>query len=119
VQLDVRPVIRNDEVLAGSETIYDIESDQDTWPADFFRDRLHPEDRPIAEETFRRAQPDKTDYEVSYRIVLPDGSVKHMHSVGHPVLNQSGELVEFIGTFDGCHRTVEDQNRARESFRGN
>ena len=46
----------------------------------------------------RRAQLDKTDYDASYRIVLPDGSIKHIFSVGHPVLNQSGELVEFVGT---------------------
>jgi len=78
--------------------IYDIESDQDTWTADFFLDRLHPEDRPVVEEISRRAQLDKTDYDVSYRIVLPDGSIKHIFSVGHPVLNQLGELVEFVGT---------------------
>ena len=78
--------------------IYDIESDQDIWPADFFLDRVHPEDRPVVQEIFRRAQLDKTDYDVSYRIVLPDRSIKHIFSVGHPVLNQSGELVEFVGT---------------------
>ena len=78
--------------------IYDIESDQDIWAADFFLDRVHPEDRPIVEQILRRAQLDKTDYDASYRIVLPDGSIKHIFSVGHPVLNQSGELVEFVGT---------------------
>ena len=78
--------------------IYDIKSDQDTWPANFFLDRFHPEDRPVAEERFRRAQLDKTDYDTSYRIVLPDGSIRHIYSVAHPVLNESGELVEFVGT---------------------
>ncbi len=78
--------------------IYDIESDQHTWPADFFRDRLHPEDRPAVLDTIRRAHLAKTDYEISYRIVLPDGSIKHLHSVGHPVVNESGELVEVVGT---------------------
>jgi PAS domain S-box-containing protein len=78
--------------------IFDIKSDQDSWPADFFLDRFHPEDRPVVEESLRRAQLDKTDYDVSYRIVLPDGSVKHIYSVAHPVLNESGELVEFVGT---------------------
>src|SRR5580693_7700246 len=78
--------------------IYAIESDRDIWAADFFLDRVHPEDRPVVEEILRRAQLDKTDYDASYRIVLPDGSIKHIFSVGHPVLNQSGELVEFVGT---------------------
>ncbi|PYY16868.1 MAG: hypothetical protein DMG60_13615 [Acidobacteria bacterium] len=81
-----------------AKRIYDIKSDQDIWAADFFLDRVHPEDRPVVEEIFRRAQLDKADYYASYRIVLPDGSIKHIFSVGHPVLNQSGELVEFVGT---------------------
>ncbi|MDQ1450491.1 MAG: formate hydrogenlyase transcriptional activator, partial [Acidobacteriaceae bacterium] len=78
--------------------IYDIKSDQDTWSADFFLDRFHPEDRPVVEEIFRRAELDRTDYDASYRIVLPDGSIKHIYSVAHPVLNESGELMEFVGT---------------------
>jgi PAS domain S-box-containing protein len=77
--------------------IYDINSDEDTWSADFFLDRFHPEDRPLVEESFRRAQLEKTDYDVPCRIVLPDGSIKHIYSVAHPVLNKSGELVEFFG----------------------
>ena len=82
----------------GVKQIYDIESDQDIWAADFFLDRVHPEDRPVVEEIFRRAQLDKTDYDASYRIVLADGPIKRIFSVGHPVLNRSGELVEFVGT---------------------
>ncbi|HEY1468320.1 MAG TPA: PAS domain S-box protein [Candidatus Acidoferrum sp.] len=93
--------------------IYDIKSDQDTWPADFFLDKLHPEDRPVVEEIFRRAQLDKTDYDVSYRIVLPDGSIKHIYSVAHPVLNESGELVEFVGT----SMDVTEQWKAAEALR--
>jgi formate hydrogenlyase transcriptional activator len=35
---------------------------------------------------------------VEYRIVLPDGAIKHVHTVGHPVLNDAGDVVEFFGT---------------------
>src|SRR5258707_3320358 len=80
-----------------AKRILDIKPDQDTWPGDLFLDRFHPEDRPVQEEIFRRAQLDKTGYEASFRFVLPDGSIKHIYSVAHPVLNQSGELVEFFG----------------------
>ena len=40
----------------------------------------------------------ENDYHADYRIVLPDGTIKHLHAVGHPVLNESGDLVEFVGT---------------------
>jgi len=80
-----------------AKRIYDIKSDQDICAADFFLDGFHPEDRPVQEEIFRKALLDKTGYEASFRFVLPDGSVKHIYSVAHPVLNQSGELVEYFG----------------------
>jgi PAS domain S-box-containing protein len=35
---------------------------------------------------------------MDHRIVLPGGQVKHIHVVGHPVLNGSGELIEYMGT---------------------
>src|SRR6266853_428237 len=93
-----------------AKRIYDIRSDQDTLPGDFFLDRFHPEDRPVQEEIFRRAQLGKTGYEASFRFVLPDGSIKHIYSVAHPVLNQSGELVEFFGI--GMDVTAQHEARA-------
>jgi PAS domain S-box-containing protein len=78
--------------------IYDIESDQDVWAANLFLDRIHPDDRPVFEKILRRAHLDKTDYDASYRVILPDGSIRHIYSVAHPVMNESGELVEFVGT---------------------
>src|SRR6202008_889238 len=67
-----------------------------TWSQ--FVERVHPEDRPAIEEIFRRAPLDKTDDDDSYRLILPEGPTKHICSVAHPILNQSGELVEFVGT---------------------
>jgi C4-dicarboxylate-specific signal transduction histidine kinase len=45
-----------------------------------------------------RAIAEKSEYEVEFRILLPDGSVRHIHTVGHPVLNASGDLVQFVGS---------------------
>src|SRR6202008_2049991 len=45
-----------------------------------------------------RAIAEKSDYEVEFRIILPDGSVKHIHTLGHPVLNASGDLAQFVGS---------------------
>ena len=40
---------------------------------------------------------DKSDFEQQYRIVLPDGSIKFLRTVGQAFVNPPGEL-EFIGT---------------------
>ena len=61
--------------------------------------RIHPEDRAKWQEaTIDRAIDEKSDYEVEFRIVLPDGALKYIHAVGHPVLNASGDLTEFVGS---------------------
>jgi len=35
---------------------------------------------------------------------LPDGTVKYITRVGHPVLNAAGDVVQFVGQLDGRHR---------------
>ena len=61
-------------------------------------ERVHPEDRERFLRVFRASIDGKVDGEIEYRIVLPDGTIKYVHGIGHPVLNADGELVEFIGT---------------------
>src|SRR6201997_181948 len=60
--------------------------------------RIHPEDRAKWQQTIDRAIGEKSDYEVEVRIVLPDGTVRYIHTIGHPVLNASGDLAQFVGT---------------------
>src|SRR5258708_3924236 len=78
--------------------IHGTEPGHDASTPEFWFSRIHPEDRPRVLEMFTRCEAEKTDYRAEYRIVLPDGTVKYQHSVGHPVLNGSGELVQFVGT---------------------
>jgi len=60
--------------------------------------RIHPEDRAEVQEIKDRAISAKSDYEVEHRIVLPDGTLKYTHTVGHPVLNASGDVEQFVCT---------------------
>jgi PAS domain S-box-containing protein len=62
-----------------------------------FLQRIHPEDRRLAEQTIDSAVRERSDFVQEFRLVLPDGSIKYVHTVGHPVVNESGVL-EFIGT---------------------
>jgi PAS domain S-box-containing protein len=59
---------------------------------------IHPEDRARCLEDIDRAIQGRTVCDLEYRAVLPDGSIRHIHSVAHPFFNASGELVEFVGT---------------------
>src|SRR5437870_7842281 len=65
---------------------------------DLIKRLRHPEDRPFAEQTFDTAVREKRDFEMESRIVLADGSIKHVRTVGHPAVNDADDLVELVGT---------------------
>jgi PAS domain S-box-containing protein len=78
------------------------------------RQRMHPEDRAKWQGVIERAIGEKSDYEVEHRILLPDGTVKYAHTVGHPVLNASGDVVQFVGTMmDVTERKRAEEERER------
>ncbi len=58
--------------------------------------RVHPDDRARVEQTIDRASSDGKDFEHGYRLLMPDGSVKHVHATAHAVTDASGGI-EFVG----------------------
>ncbi len=75
--------------------------------------RTHPEDRAKWKGAIDRATDRKSDYEVEFRILLPDATTKYIHTVGHPVLNASGDLVEFVGS----STDITERKRAEQATR--
>src|ERR1700746_559820 len=73
----------------------------------------HPEDRARLKEAIDRATDRKSDYEVEFRILLPDATTKYIHTVGHPVLNASGDLVQFVGS----STDITERKRAEQAIR--
>src|SRR4030095_14880735 len=78
-----------------------------------FLERIHPKDRAFVEQTVDRAVREGSDLEMDYRIVLTDGSTRYLQSLGHPVIRESGDLVEFVGTV----MDVTERKRAEEALR--
>ncbi len=79
-----------------------------------FLQRVHPDDQARVRETTEIARREKVDYELDYRIVHPEGDIRDIHVVGHPVLSPSSDLVEFVGTvMDMTERKRAEQERER------
>jgi PAS domain S-box-containing protein len=75
--------------------------------------RIHPEDRAKFLGVFNRAIAAKSEYEVEFRILLPDETVKYIHTVGRPVLKPPGDLMEFVGSATD----ITERRQAEESLR--
>jgi transcriptional regulator with GAF, ATPase, and Fis domain len=65
-----------------------------------FYERVHPEDRAEVEQRaqLETTQKDRIDSGTDFRIVVPGGAIKHLHSIAHSVTDESGEVVEVVGT---------------------
>jgi PAS domain S-box-containing protein len=59
--------------------------------------RVHPDDRARFDSSVQQAIAERTDFRVQHRLLMPDGTAKYVRTVGHPVFNESGGLVEFVG----------------------
>ena len=108
--------------LFWSEEIYRIYgyNPQEVGPTwEQFLQRVHPKDRPQIEQRAKMEATRKEwiDSYGDFRIVLPDGTIKYLHSVAHPVI-QSGEAMEVIGTVMDVteHELLTQELRRREAY---
>src|SRR5713226_8098410 len=85
------------EMFWSEETFRIYGYDRSTQPAvERVLERVHPEDRILVQERMDQANRDEKDCHVECRLLLPDGSVKHVCIVAHASKNESG-TTEFIG----------------------
>ena len=93
--------------LASGKYEYVSEEDYRIWGFDLQKgpptraavfQRIHPEDRDRWQAKFEKALRERVESSDEYRIVLPDGTIKYIHTIRHPVLNAAGELEKWVGT---------------------
>jgi formate hydrogenlyase transcriptional activator len=78
--------------------IFGLNPQEGVPPTETFWQRIHPEDLDRTRELLLGAAAGNMEYEHDHRIVLPDGTVKHIHAIGHPVLDENGKVAEYVGT---------------------
>jgi PAS domain S-box-containing protein len=117
-----RHEVLSDKVTVSPEGLlmYGIEPEDDASSAAFYFSRMHPQDRPEVEQAYAAALLRKTDFEADFRIVLPDGTIKNTRSIGHPILDERGDVVEFVGASIDVtehHRARADLEKAVEEIK--
>jgi C4-dicarboxylate-specific signal transduction histidine kinase len=54
--------------------------------------RIHPGDRAFVQSTLDRASMNGTDLDIEHRLLMPEGSVKYVHVVGHTVSDETAGI---------------------------
>jgi PAS domain S-box-containing protein len=94
--------------------IYGFDSDKDEHAWDERLKRVYSEDVPKWQAAVDRAINEKSDYELEYRLVLPNQVTKYVHLIGHPILNSSGDVVQFMGSVTD----ITERKRAEALLKG-
>lgn len=113
----VDPVSRRSLYWSGELfRIWGFEPSNTPPPLEALKQRIHPDDAEKLYNAREQTLRDKRNYSVDYRIVLPDGSVRHIHSVGRPVVNSDGMVEELVGTSIDVTQQYEASAALQQAF---
>src|SRR5262245_20478859 len=77
-------------------------------PVDAILERPHRDDQSPLQEVMERVARDRTALDVEHRLLMPNGSVKHLRVVGHPFTDH--------GEFLGAVTDITEQKRAQQAL---
>lgn len=110
--------VASDEVSWSDELyrIYELEVGVPVT-LELIRSRVHPEDASLLEKmkSVHQTQSDISEFEWQYRLLMPDGSIKHMHAVAHATRDQEGELEYIAAVQDVTARKLSEEALAKAS----
>jgi PAS domain S-box-containing protein len=78
-------------------------------------DATHPDDKPFADEAFRRATAEQAPFRVEYRLRRRHGVYRWAIDAASPRFSESGEFLGFVGSVLDIHDRREVEERLRES----
>ncbi|MGF1769947.1 diguanylate cyclase [Enterovibrio makurazakiensis] len=73
-----------------------------------FLNRVHPSDREMAATT--RFSSSSDSWSVNYRLLFPDGRIKHVRDSGHCVFDGSNELIYRVGTMTDITSEIDQRD---------
>jgi PAS domain S-box-containing protein len=109
--------VSSGEIFWSKETFRIFEYDRATKPTvDLVLQRVHPEDRPLVQETIDHARQHGKAFDLEYRLLMPGGSIKYLHVVAHGIRDELDQI-EFIGAVTDITATKSAEHRIQEDER--
>jgi PAS domain S-box-containing protein len=74
---------------------------------------IHPDDRRASDEVSRQAQRGEREYDTEFRVVWPDGTIRHLRAYAVIVRDPAGKPLRMTGT----NYDITEHKQAEEAFR--
>jgi PAS domain S-box-containing protein len=99
-----------------SYRIYGLDPRQGLPTCEQVWQQVHPDDRRRAYQEVKDAVRERRDWTVEFRVLLPDGIIRHLEEIGHHVFPSDGAPLEVLGiTVDVSERKRAQEERERLS----
>jgi PAS domain S-box-containing protein len=99
-----------------SARIYGYAPGTDPTPAAILQ-RVHPEDVGLVKDAIERAGMGGADFEFEHRLLMPDGSIRHIYNLSHRYQDEAGHAEVLGAIMDVTERTVaEEAIRRSEAY---
>jgi transcriptional regulator with PAS, ATPase and Fis domain len=114
--------VSNGEIYWTEETYKIFEYDRAVKPTrELVFQRIHPDDKDLVEQTVDRATDERADFDIEHRLLMPDGSVKHLHVLARSLVLESGvsrcsQHREFSGYVGSCI-DITERKRSEDELR--
>jgi PAS domain S-box-containing protein len=84
---------------------------------DLILQRVHPDDVDLIKSVLERAGQGGSEFDFEHRLLMPDGSIKHIHNLSHSLTNEAGNQ-EVVGAIMDIteRRVAEEAIRRSEAY---
>jgi PAS domain S-box-containing protein len=90
--------LSNNKLLWSDEIYSMLGIDRAVTPEiETFLNSVHPDDRGMMQSIIKRTLSELKDYEIYHRIILPDGTIRHVHEVADLIKDEKGTPIKFAG----------------------
>jgi PAS domain S-box-containing protein len=106
--------VASGEIHWSAESYNIFELDRAVKPTlEMILQQIHPDDREVVQQTLDRVIETKADFDLEHRLLMPDGSVKHLHVLARALTTSSGNL-EFVGAMTDVTVAKQAEEKIRE-----
>ena len=103
------------DVFWSDQTFAILGYEPTTTPSiDLMLERVHPDDAESVRQALDRASDDRSEFDIEFRLLLPDGAIKHVHAVARPMEGMT-DKAQFVGALMDITAAKRAESRLHEA----